>query len=216
MSGSDHTLLTLLSFLSPVFPTGGFAWSAGLEQAVADGSVRDRETLEGWIGAQISHGAARTDCVLAIVAHGAADDDALITEIADLARALCGAWERLAEMTSQGTSFADAAAPWASIDRTLPLPVALGVASARAGIAPNMLAPAMLHGFASAQCQAAIRLGVTGQMGAAETLAALAPLISRTADTLASATEDDLGSATFGADIASMNHETLQPRLFRS
>ena len=213
---ADNAFLALLSFVSPVFPTGGFAWSAGLEQAAADGSVHDRETLEGWIGAHIIHGAARTDCVVAIIAHGAADDDARFQEMADLARALCGASERLAEMASQGTSFADAAAPWAKIDRTLPLPVALGVAAARAGIAPDMLAPAMLHGFASAQCQAAIRLGVTGQVGAAATLAALAPLIARNSDTLASATEDDLGSATFGAEIAAMNHETLQPRLFRS
>ena len=54
------------------------------------------------------------------------------------------------------------------------------------------------------------------QTGAAEILAALEPIIAETARKAAAATLDDLGACGFGIDIAAMNHETLQPRLFLS
>jgi len=75
---------------------------------------------------------------------------------------------------------------------------------------------AYLHAFVSNQLQCAIRLSVTGQDGAAHILAGLEPLIETTALRAASSTLEELGGASFIADIASMNHETLQPRLFLS
>ena len=47
-------------------------------------------------------------------------------------------------------------------------------------------------------------------------LAALEPVIAATADACLAATLDDLGSATFRADLAGMQHETQYTRLFRS
>ena len=38
--GTD--LQRLLTWLSPAFPVGAFAWSAGLESAIAAGTVQDR------------------------------------------------------------------------------------------------------------------------------------------------------------------------------
>ena len=63
---------------------------------------------------------------------------------------------------------------------------------------------------------AAIRLGVTGQFDGQRILAALLPDVRRVARLAENATEDDLGGATFAADIASMKHETQKVRLFRS
>ena len=47
-------------------------------------------------------------------------------------------------------------------------------------------------------------------------LAALEPVIAATAQRALKATLDDLGSAAFRADLASMRHETQYTRLFRS
>jgi urease accessory protein len=47
-------LLKLMSWLSPVFPTGGFAYSSGLEQAAAQAIIRDKVALEDWIAAQLN------------------------------------------------------------------------------------------------------------------------------------------------------------------
>jgi urease accessory protein len=75
---------------------------------------------------------------------------------------------------------------------------------------------AFLHGFAVNQLQAAIRLSLIGQSGAARILAALATMISDAAGRASTSSLDDLGQAGILADIAAMQHETLETRLFRS
>jgi urease accessory protein len=47
-------------------------------------------------------------------------------------------------------------------------------------------------------------------------LAMLEPVVVATAQRALTATLDDLGSATFRADLASMRHEAQYTRLFRS
>jgi urease accessory protein len=208
--------LTLLSWLSPAFPTGGFAYSAGLE-TVAHNSVQTLEDLQGWISGQIENGPLWNDAVL-LAASWRANDMIELREIADLTRALVVASERLYEINGQGTSFADASAHWLPepLPRDLPYVVALGAAAKQAGLPLLDTLEAFLHGFAANQLQAAIRLSITGQNGAAQILAALAPVISDAANRATVSSLDDLGSSGFLADIAAMNHEILASRLFRS
>ncbi|MCY0094063.1 urease accessory protein UreF [Hoeflea ulvae] len=213
-------LLKLLSWLSPVFPVGGFAYSAGLEQAVQAGHVHDRSSLEDWVIVQITQGTLWNDAVILVEAHRSAGDAQAIKETSSLCMALCVGQERLDETLNQGTSFIEAVTPWVTRSvmpgRNTPLPVAVGVAAGCEQIDPRMTASAYLHAFASNQLQCAIRLSVTGQQGAAHVLAGLEPVIERTAERAALSTLQDLGGAAFIADIAAMNHETLEPRLFLS
>jgi hypothetical protein len=51
------TLLRLQTWLSPAFPTGGYSWSHGLEQAVEDGHVADRAGLVAWVAGTLRFGA---------------------------------------------------------------------------------------------------------------------------------------------------------------
>ncbi len=208
--------LTLLSWLSPAFPTGGFAYSAGLETAAHE-SVQTLTDLQDWISGQIENGALWNDAVL-LAASWRANDQTGLQELAELARALVSASERLDEMNGQGTSFADASSHWLpeNLPRDLPYVVALGVAAKQAGVPLLETLEAFLHAFAANQLQAAIRLSLTGQNGAAQILAVLAPVISGAAVRAAESTLDDLGSAGILADIAAMNHEILTSRLFRS
>lgn len=213
-------LIRLMSWLSPVFPTGGFAYSAGLERAVTDHAVTDTGSLQDWIAATLDHGAPWNDAVLLANAHRSATDEPAIADLADLARALCVSAERRMETIDQGTAFLDAAAHWFGTGplppRDTPLPVAVGAASGLAGIGAEAALAAFLNTLVTNQLQCAIRLSVTGQTGAAQILAALEPLVADTARRAAAATLDDLGGSAFGADVASMTHETLQPRLFLS
>lgn len=213
-------LLKLMSWLSPVFPIGGFAYSAGLEQAVHAGYVTDRGSLSNWVEAQLVHGAQRNDAVILVQAHHCAADKAKLAELSDLCRALCVSHQRLSETVGQGTSFIEAVSHWVEPahfpSRDTPLPVAVGIAAGIERIAPRLTAGAYLHAFVSNQLQCAIRLSVVGQDGAARALAGLETAIEKIAEHAAAATLDDLGSAAFMADIASMNHETLEPRLFLS
>ncbi|MGL4406000.1 MAG: urease accessory protein UreF [Notoacmeibacter sp.] len=208
--------LTLLSWLSPAFPTGGFAYSAGLE-TVAHDSVQTLEDLQSWFSGQIENGPVWNDAVL-LAASWRAINEAQLLDIAELARALVASSERLDEMNGQGTSFADASAHWLpeALPRDLPYAVALGAAAKLVGLPLRETLEAYLHAFAANQLQAAIRLSLTGQNGAAKILAALAPVIGDATNRAAISTLEDLGSAGILADIASMNHEILPMRLFRS
>lgn len=213
-------LIRLMSWLSPVFPTGGFAYSAGLEQAVADGAVTDARSLQGWIAATLAHGAPWNDAVLLANAYRSATDTSAIADLSELARALCVSAERRAETVDQGAAFLDAAAHWfdagASPQRDTPLPVAVGAMAGLADIGAKAALAAFLNTLVTNQLQCAIRLSVTGQTGAAQILAALEPLVADSARRAAAATLDDVGGSAFGADIACMAHETLEPRLFLS
>jgi urease accessory protein UreF len=52
--GFNSGLYRLLAWLSPGFPIGSFAFSHGLEAAVASGAVRDRYSLQFWLSAIVA------------------------------------------------------------------------------------------------------------------------------------------------------------------
>lgn len=218
---SEHNaLLRLMSWLSPVFPTGGFAYSAALEQAVKDAAITDAASLKTWISAMLARGPQWNDAVLFAESWRSAPDVAAISEIADLGRAMAVSSERFRETTDQGSAFVEAASNWIA-DEALPPPgtplcVAVGAACGLQDIPLRDGLAAYVHAFVTNQLQAAIRLSVIGQRGAAALLADLEPRISETAARAATATRDDLGSCAILADIAAMKHETLEPRLFLS
>ena len=66
------SVLRLLAWLSPAFPTGGYAWSHGVEWAVECGDVRDGASLLAWVADVLRHGAGRNDAILLRAAHRAA------------------------------------------------------------------------------------------------------------------------------------------------
>lgn len=219
MTGTGE-LLRLMSWLSPVFPTGGFAYSAGLEQAAATGIVTDTETLRRWIAAILASGPQWNDAVLLAAAWRGALDGEALAALTELACAMTGSAERRRETLDQGTGFLEAAENWFDTGelppRGAPLPVAVGAACGLRAIPLESGLAAYLHAFTANQLQVAIRLSVTGQRGAAALLARLEPVVAETAGRAAASTLDDLGSNTILADIAAMQHETLRSRLFLS
>jgi urease accessory protein len=208
------SLLTLSRWLSPAFPTGAFGWSHGLEWAVRAGEVRDVTTLEGWLDALLRHGAGRGDAILLHAAYGAGDD---LPDIADLALGLSSSRERRAETWAQGSALAGTLRAVEGLDLPdMALPVALGRAARLGGLLAAPVALVMLQATVTNLAQAAQRLMPLGQTDAQRVLLRLAPACAAVAAEAATATLDDLGSCAFALDIASMRHETMEPRLFRS
>lgn len=217
---NQSALLRLMMFLSPSFPIGAFAYSSGLEQAVADGHVKDAVSLEGWLAAQLKSGAPWNDAVLLVVAHRASSDAIDLKHVTDLANALVGSQERQLETNNLGDAFIEAVKasglPCPELPDRVTYAVAVGAIAAANGINPESAAAAFLHGYASNQIQCGIRLGVLGQNGGVALLAKLEPLIAEMAAKAAQSRLDDLGVNTIHADIAAMRHETLTSRIFRT
>lgn len=209
---TEH-LLTLSQWLSPAYPVGAFAWSHGLEQAVAAGYVSDAAALADWLGAVLEHGAGRSDAILICAAH-AADD---IAPVAQLAAALAPSRERRMETMQQGAAFAATTrAVWGLDLPDMAYPVAVGRAAGLMALPVVPTAQIWLQAFASNLIQAAQRLMPLGQTEGQRILRELSKLCAEVGAQAATSDLDDIGSATFAVDIASMRHEGQQPRIFRS
>jgi len=203
--------LTLTQWLSPSFPVGAFAYSHGLETAIADGHVTDAATVQAWLADALHHGAGRNDAILLAAAYRT--DDWQMVET--LAIATTPSAERLTETTRLGTAFARTVTditghkiPSASY------PVALGLAARAEGLSLSLTLTMSVQAFAANLISAAIRLVPLGQTEAQRILTTLAPDIADIAAEAETATLDDLGGAAIAAEIASMRHETQDVRLF--
>ncbi|GKQ51725.1 urease accessory protein UreF [Bradyrhizobium sp. Ce-3] len=221
-------LYRLMTWLSPSFPVGAFAYSSGIEWAVEAGDITDAATLRSWLAAMLADGSGFCDAVFLAQSFRAASepDPAGLKAIAELAAAFVPSRERQLETTTQGRAFIEIArAVWnspgldarvAACDGPIVYPVAVGVVSAAHGIrlAPSL--HAFLHAVVSNWISAGSRLIPLGQTDSQRVLADLEPVVTATAARAIAASLDDLGSATFRADLASLRHETQYTRLFRS
>lgn len=217
MSENTAQLVRLLSWLSPAFPVGAFAYSHGLERAVHDGLIDDCSTLIDWLTPIIQTGSGWNDAVLLAQAWRLVARNESCTDIAELAEAMAGTRERHRETMLQGEAFGQAVAHWTG-KRLEPMPyaIAVGRAAAHHAISLEDTLAAFLQAFATNLIQAAIRLVPIGQRDGIRALAMLEPIVLATARRAAQATLDDLGSCTLMSDIVSMRHETQYSRIFRS
>ena len=221
-------LYRLMTWLSPSFPVGGFSYSSGIEWAVEAGDIRDAVSLQNWLAAMLADGAGLCDGVFLAQAHRAVEfcDDAGLRETAELAAAFVPSRERQLETSALGRAFIEIArhawncdgleAMIARCGGAIVYPVAVGIVSATHAIRLAPTLHAFLHALTSNWISAASRLVPLGQTDSQRVLASLEPVVSATAKRAIAATLEDLGSATFRADLASLRHETQYTRLFRS
>lgn len=212
MSHAHHAAL-LGAWLSPGYPIGAFAWSHGLETAVAEELVTDAASFQDWAEDCLRHGAGRSDAILLAHAWRDPSDEAP----AELAAALTPSKERRAETLALGAAFAaTTTASWGPQITPAAYPVALGRAAKAHGADLEMLVAMFLYAFAANLASAAVRLIPLGQSEAQRALAALMPAVHEVAEDALIADLSDVGGAAMRADITAMRHEFLEPRLFRS
>lgn len=227
-TASEETpaLLKLLTFLSPAFPVGSFAYSHGLEWLIDEGAIRDSAGLRAWIVDLLDIGSGWNDAVLFAEAFRAAGrgETGRLLAASDLGEALAGSSERHLETMAQGSAFLAATeAAWPCgrarsliVANGAPYPVAVATVAASHGIALDAALPAYLNAFAANLVSVAVRLVPLGQTAGLQVLASLHPEIVAVAGRAARSTLDDLGSATILSDIAAMRHETQHSRVFRT
>jgi urease accessory protein len=226
-----RALLRLQSWLSPAFPTGAYSYSHGLEWAVEAGYINDRKSLVDWLDADLCYGSGRNEAIFFSEAWRCAmeDDRAKLFEIAELAAAFRGTSEFALESSQQAAAclttllkvWPHGLLDWLSETlrqhRIQPaLAVVLGVRSARQAISASLALPAYLQSCIANLTTAGVRLVPLGQTDGQLAIAELEQAILAASVKAERATIDDLGSAAFTVDLASMEHETQYTRLFRS
>lgn len=220
--------LKLQSWLSPAFPIGAFSYSHGLESAIDAGVVRDRASLTAWIETLLAQGTGRIDAWFFVTAWRAAPDAEAAAALAEEARAWTPTAELAMESELQGDAFLKTvAASWpaqpldafseALIGRP-PLAVAAGFTAGVHKAPLDLALPLYLQAFVANVISAGVRLVPLGQTDGQRATAALEPsVVAAAAETALEANAvDDLWTATPAHEIASMAHETLYARIFRS
>lgn len=213
---TDTHLLTLAQWLSPAYPLGSFAYSHGLEQAIAARWVTDADDLRIWLHDILTEGSGRADAIWLHAAWAAQDEQQLL-DLDAQARSFAPARERLREGDRQGAAFARTTAEvWGVRLPALLLPLAVGAAARQHGMEPIPVAALYLHSFAGNLVSAATRLMPLGQTQAQSVLAGLSETCATLAEHSRDLCPDDIHSTAILSDIAAMQHETLEPRLFQS
>jgi urease accessory protein len=210
---TELKFMTVMQWMSPAFPIGAFAYSHGLEWAIDKDHVSNGEKLQKWITDLLEYGSLRTDAIfISLILRG---HDA--KKMNELSMALCPAGERLLETKLQGSAFAKVIEDvWQQDIGELSLPIAVALAAKNQSIEQDLILPAYLHAFCSNLISAAIRLIPIGQTEGQRIMLELYTTISDLVQTAAGSEIDDLNSACFFSDVSAMEHEYLQPRIFKT
>jgi len=222
----------LAALFSPAFPIGTFSYSHGIEAAIASGDVNDAATAHDWIETILLGGSGRNDAILmanaynAVTPHAAKDGqlaggrNAKIEAINELAFALSSGAERAQESCELGVNFTRMTEQVYQLDigQSPPLayPVAAGLVVRYLGCDLTLGLTFFLQSFIANLISVVVRAVPLGQSDGQIMLAQMMPAVATLANEAALAPLDDVGVYAILADHASIIHETLEPRIYRT
>jgi urease accessory protein len=219
------SLLRLMALVSPALPIGGFAYSQGLEQAVALGWVHDEASAGAWIIGLATESLARVEVPLLARLHAAwsTRDVAVVRALNDRLWAMRGTRELRAEEVDLGRALGrvlvslgiDDAAPWATDAKATHLAL-FALAAVRFAIPIEPAALGYVFSRVESQASAAARTVPLGQSATQRILAAASQSIPEAVERGLCFQDDEIGFSPVGQSIASSGHERLYSRLFRS
>lgn len=225
MTTSDN-LYRLLTWTSPAYPIGGYAFSHGLENAVERALITDADSTREWIADLILIGDGQADLVFVSQGWESGDDEQAISQVADMALAFQPTAEIRLESVAQGSAFLKTTASAWGCDATDRLqerlgsvavyPVVFGAVARHSGVDKSDALHAYAHGFVANLVSAAVRLVPLGQTDGQIITSALMAAVLNAVSSAIDTPLDDVSSSCIMADIASMQHEVQYTRLFRS
>jgi urease accessory protein len=221
----DATLLTALQYADSFFPSGGTAFSWGLEALCADRQVASADDVRRFLEGQLRHRWAICDRLFLVAAHRAGKDlDAVaaldrVLEAMTLPRelregatraggALLGIHERLG--TAGASEYRGRVRAGQAPGH---LPVVQGLLLAGVGLDERIASTVSAHALAVSVVSAALRLSVITHVDAQRILTAVRRLL---AELLAEPVLDVAQAAVYTpvTDVAAMRHESQTARLF--
>jgi urease accessory protein len=221
-------LLPLLHLCDSLFPTGAFAHSDGLESATDAGLVASAADVGAWMDASLSQVLAQSDGpavylawwafqerdwarLLAINSETLALRPSAVSRQATRAMGarLVRTWRQLYEPAGFDELF-----DRIDIDRTMTLPPAFGVVCASMGVEAREAVEGFIYTRLASTASAAMRLLPIGQHEAHRVLADRLRSTASIVDAMVR--QPAISSFAPALDIASMSHQYVHSRLFRS
>ncbi|HEX6272115.1 MAG TPA: urease accessory protein UreF [Polyangiaceae bacterium] len=218
-------LVRLLQLSSPALPVGAFAFSQGLETAVALGWIDGEESSRNWLEGVLDEGLAKLDLPVLARLHRSrlTGDDGSFHRWSEYLLASRESHERRLEDEHLGRALArllaDRGVPGASAtqgDIALPHAALFAVAAVDFGIPRAETLLGFAFSWAESQVGALSRLVPLGQLAAQRVLTAVAHAIPNAVARAEALPDSDIGSCLPGLALASALHETQYCRLFKS
>jgi urease accessory protein len=227
---NTRSLLTGLRFVDSFFPSGGYAFSSGLEAAVQGGAVRNAEDLSRYVVESLTTGIGEREAVAVGLAHEAYVSGSLDIafkvdrelEAMKLGRESRTASRQMGRQVIRLAADQQARHPLiedyraaVEAERTPGhLAVSLGLTLAAAGWSKEDSIASFLYQTATGSVAAAMKLMPIGQREGQRLLESWLTVIERVS--CSAAHQQALQSWSPIQDIYSMRHSRLESRLFRS
>lgn len=223
---NSQQLLKLLQLASPLLPVGGYGYSEGLESLISRGIISDRVSLQAWIAGELRVGAIRIETAVM--------DRAYTAALASAERQLkyWNHWLSAARETEElrhqswqmGGSLAKLLVELTPeiqdlitiIDRPCNYAIAFGIAAQCWQIDRQAAIVAYLHSWLTNLIGAGVKLIPLGQTAGQQILWQFQAEIESLSKEIPLLADEDLYACSWGLSLASMQHETLYSRLFRS
>ncbi|MBE9065722.1 urease accessory protein UreF [Leptolyngbya cf. ectocarpi LEGE 11479] len=217
-------LLKLLQLTSPALPVGAFSYSEGLETLVEQGYLADGAALHSWLVQELRYGSVQLDVAIAARAHQnhqAPDQlrhwNQWLTASRDTAELRQQSWQMGRALVRLGQNLYPELQPtFAACGTPCNFAVAFGIIAAHWQIDADTMALGYLQSWAANLIGAAVKLVPLGQTEGQSCLLQLIPELTTAAERIVALGDDQLYVSGWGGAIASMHHETLYTRLFRS
>lgn len=220
--GAD-ALLKLLWLSSPALPIGAYAYSHGLEQAVAREFISDEVSLVRWVRGIMARQLATLDApvMLRVRARAIEEDHEGVLHWNRFLHANRESRELALEDAQLGAALTRlikeraGARAW-PYSEPLAYAAAYGVACAQYEVPERAAASAFLFAFAENQVTAALKCMTLGQSAGQRALRELMSEIDGLTASVLTRPDAMLGSFAPGLSLASALHEAQYSRLFRS
>jgi urease accessory protein len=228
LATQDLRLLRLLQLVSPSLPVGAYSYSEGLETLTQAGTIDSRETLQHWLTQELVVGAARLEGAIVVRAYrslqlpdgqdqleywnhwyGAArETEELRNQSLQMGRSMLKVLQGL-ESSVEPHKVMSSSVVWH-------FPIAFAIAAVMWDLSLSDALLGYFQSWSSNLIAAGIKLIPLGQTDGQRMTWAMQDEIAGAVQTVLRLEDDALGSCGWGIAIASMQHETLYSRLFRS
>lgn len=223
---NSSSLLSLLQLASSALPVGAYSYSEGIETLVDRQKIIDVDRLKRWIEQELSVGAIRLESAITLRAYQAVVNtdrptltywNAWLSAAKETEELRNQSWQMGSTLSRLVAKLNPETEPFfLTVGNPCNYAIAFGIAAASWQIDERAMLLAYLQSWATNLVGVGVKLIPLGQTSGQQLLLELQNSIVFATEKIMTLEDDALDSWGWGLALASMEHETLYTRLFRS